>query len=78
MIELTVAFLLCKNAIALQKQYGNPHIMLSSYKKEIKLMQPLQVGDATSFRSLFNFLIKCQTKGVGSKHNPLDKPKVYA
>ena len=32
-----------KNAITLlQKQYENPHTMLSSYRKEIKLMQPFE------------------------------------
>ena len=66
-----------KNAIALlQKQYENPHTMLSSYRKEIKLMQPLKAGDAAAFRKLFNFLIKCQAMRVGSKHNPLDTPEM--
>ena len=65
-----------KNAIALpQKQYGNPHIM-SSYRREIKLMQPLKPEDAAAFQKLFNFLIKCQTMRVGSKHNPLDTPEM--
>ena len=51
-----------KNAIALlQKQCGNPHTMLSSYRKEIKLMQPLNPGDAAAFRKLLNFQIKCQS-----------------
>ena len=32
-----------KNAIALlQKQYGNPHTMLSPYRKKINLMQSLK------------------------------------
>ena len=66
-----------KNAVALlQKQYGNPHTILPSYKKEIKLMQPLKPGDAAAFRKLFNFLIKCQTMRVDSKHNPLDTPEM--
>ena len=39
-------------------------------------MKPLKPGDAATFRRLFNFLIKCQTMGVGSKHNPLDTPEV--
>ena len=39
-------------------------------------MQPLKSGDATAFRKLFNFLIKCQTVRVGSKLNPLDTPEV--
>ena len=63
------------NAIALfQKQYGNPHTTLLSYRKEIKLMEPLKPGVAAAFRKLFNFLIKCQTMRAGSKHNPLDTP----
>ena len=42
-----------KNAIAfLQKQYGNPHTMFSSYRNEIKLMQPLKAGDAAAFEKL--------------------------
>ena len=58
-----------KNAIALlQKQYGNPQTMLSSYRKEIKLMQPLKSGDAAALRKLFNSLIKCQIMRVGSKN----------
>ena len=60
-----------KNSIPLlQKQYGNPPIMLSSYRIEIKLIQPFKPEDAATLQRLFNFLIKCQTMGVGSKHNP--------
>ena len=66
-----------KNAIALlQIQYGNRHTLMSSYRKEIKLMQPSKPEDAAAFRRLFNFLIKCLTIGVGSKHNPLDTPEI--
>ena len=66
-----------KNAIALlQNQYGNPNTMLSSYRKEIKLMQPLKPGDAAAFRKLLSFLIKCHTMRVGIKHNPLDIPEI--
>ena len=66
-----------KNATALiQKQYGNQHILLSSYRKEIKLMQPLKPGDVAAFQRLFNFLTKCQTMGAGSKYNPLDTPEI--
>ena len=66
-----------KNAIALlQKLYGNPHTMLSSYRKEIKLIQPLKAGDAAAFQKLFNFLIRYQTVRVGSKHNPLGTPEM--
>ena len=37
-------------------------------------MQLLKLGDAAAFWKLFNFLIKCQTVRVGSKHNPLATP----
>ena len=50
-----------KAIVLLQKQYGNPHTMLSPYRKEIKLMQSLKPGDAAAFQKLFNFLIKGQT-----------------
>ena len=39
-------------------------------------MQPLKARDAAAFRKLFDFLIKCQTMRVGSKHNPLDTPEM--
>ena len=50
------------NTIAmLHKQYGNPHALLSSYRKELRQMVPRETGNTTAFRKLFNFLIKCQT-----------------
>ena len=66
-----------KNAAALlQKHYGNPHTMLSLFREDIKLMQHLKPGDAAAFQKLFNFLIKCQTMRVGSKHIPFDTPEM--
>ena len=48
------------NAMAiLHRQYGNPHTLLSSYRREVRQMVPLKAGYATAFRKLFNFLIKC-------------------
>ena len=48
MIELTVVTIMLYALF--QKQYGNPHTILSSYRKEIKLMEPLNPGDAAAFR----------------------------
>ena len=43
----------------LEKQFGNPHKLLASYRKEIKQMTKIKPGDAAANRRLFNFLIKC-------------------
>ena len=59
----------------LQKQYGNPHKVLASYRKEIKQMAKIKPGDAAAYRRLFNSLIKCQSLEYGSQ-NPLDTPDV--
>ena len=59
----------------LEKQYGNPHKLLASYRKEIKQMTKIKPGDAATYRRLFNFLIKCQSLEYGSQ-NPLDTPDV--
>ena len=65
------------NAIAVRhRQYGNPHTLLSSYNKEVRQMVPLKSGDATAFRKLFNFLIKCQTIEVDGHYNPLDTTEI--
>ena len=64
------------NAMSLlEKQYGNPHKLLASYRKEIKQMTKIKPGDAAAYRRLFNFLIKCQSLEYGSQ-NPLDTPDV--
>ena len=61
------------NAMAvLHRQYGNPHTLLSSYRREVRQMVNLKAGDATTFRKLFNFLMKCQTIEVDGHYNPLD------
>ena len=65
------------NAMAVpHRQFGNPQTLLSSYRKEVRQMVPLKAGDATAFRKLFNFLIKCQTIEVDGHYNPLDTPEI--
>ena len=39
-------------------------------------MVPLKAGDATAFRKLFNFLIKCQSIEVDGHYNLLDTPEI--
>ena len=59
----------------LKNQYGNPHKLQVSYKKEIKQMPKIKPGDAAAYRRLFNFLIKCQSLEC-SNQNPLDAADV--
>ena len=39
-------------------------------------MVPLRAGDATAFKKLFNFLIKCETIEVDGHYNPLDTTEI--
>ena len=59
----------------LEKQYGNPHKLLASYRREIKQMTKIKSGDTVAYRRLFNFLIKCQSLEYGNQ-NPLDTSDV--
>ena len=60
----------------LKKQYEDPHRLLVSHRREIEQMSKIKPGDAITFRSLFNFLIKCQTMKYGTTKNPLESPDV--
>ena len=45
----------------LNKRYGNPHSLLASYRKKIKLLAPIKPGDSMGFRKFHNFVLKCET-----------------
>ena len=51
----------------LEKQYGNPHKLLASYRKEIKEMAKIKPGDAAAYIKLFKFVIDCQSLEYGSR-----------
>ena len=51
----------------LRQRYGDPHIVLASYRKEVRNWPKLTFGDAKGFRLFFNFLVKCD--GVAKEHN---------
>ena len=51
-----------QNALTLlEKQYGDPFKIMSSYNKEIKLRPEVRDGDAAGYKNYYNFLLKCQT-----------------
>ena len=60
----------------LEKQSGDPHSLLASYRWVIKQVSKIKPGDAIAFRRLFNFLIKCQTMNYGTSKNPLDSSDI--
>ena len=61
----------------LEKQYGNPHKLLSSYRKEIKQMIKTKPGDAATYRRLFILLIKFLSLEYGNQ-NPLIRQMWFA
>ena len=60
----------------LERTYGNPHKILSSYRKEIKEWSPLKFGDAKGFRKFHNFLLKCESVSESQDWNALDTPEM--
>ena len=60
----------------LEKQYGDFHRLLASYRREIEQMSKIKPGVATAFRRLLNFLIKWQTINYDTSKNPLDSSDV--
>ena len=60
----------------LEKTYGNPHKILSSYRKEVKDWPQVKFGDAKAFRKFFNFLLKCESVSDNQHWNTLDTPEI--
>ena len=62
-----------QNALTLlEKQYGDPFIIMSSYRKEIKLWPEIRAGDASGYRNYYNFLLKCHSICSTCKESTLD------
>ena len=52
------------------------HTLYCHHIEEVRQMVPLKAGDATAFRKLFNFLIKCQSIEADGHYNLLDTPEI--
>ena len=59
----------------LNKRYGNPHLLLASYRKEIKSLAPVKPGNAIGFRKFHNFVLKCETFSKITNWNSLETPE---
>ena len=60
----------------LERTYGNPHKILSSYQKEIKEWSSLRFGNAKGFCKFYNFLLKCENALESQDWNALDSDTV--
>ena len=45
----------------LNKRYGNPLLLLASYRKEIESLALVKPGNAMGFTKFHNFVLKCET-----------------
>ena len=61
--------------MVLNKRYGNPYLLLASYREEIKPLAPVKPGDAMGFRKFYNFILKCKTSSKITNWNSLETPE---
>ena len=45
----------------LEKHYGNPHMILAAYHREIKAWPLLRPSDPLAYKKFYNFLLKCES-----------------
>ena len=60
----------------LEKTYGNPHKILSSYQREVKEWPQIKFGDVKAFRKFYNFLLKGESISGSQQWNPMDTPEM--
>ena len=60
----------------LRKRYGDPHIILSTYRKEVRNWPKLKFGDAKGFRKFYNFLVKCEGVSKEQLWNAINTPDI--
>ena len=61
--------------ILLNKRYGDPYLLLASYRKEIKSLAPVKPGNGMGFRKFHNFVLKCETSKI-TNWNSLEMPEI--
>ena len=59
----------------LNNRYGNPHYLLTSYRKELKALASVKPGDASGFRKFYSFVLKCETLSERTVWNALETPE---
>ena len=56
--------------------YGNPHMILASYRKEVKDWSQIKFGDSRGFRKLHSFIPKCRNVTANQRWNTLNSPDI--
>ena len=59
-------------ATLLEKTYGNPHKIVSSYRREVKEWSQIKFGNAKAFQKFYNFLLKCESISGSQQWNAMD------
>ena len=60
----------------LEKVYGNPHKILTNYRKEIRQWPQIKFEDARAFRKFHTFLLKCRSMSFNQRWNARDSPDI--
>ena len=60
----------------LRKKYGDSHIVLASYRKEVRNWPKLKFGDGKEFRVFYNFLVKCDGGAREHCRNAINTPDI--
>ena len=60
----------------LRKRCGDPHIILSTYRKEVRNWPKLKFGDTKGFRRFYNFLVKCEGVAKEQLWNAVNTPDI--
>ena len=67
-------FILAKKL--LEKEYGDPHKVMSAYMKELNSWRTIKSGDIKGFKKFYRFLLKCNTNREGEVYlRLLDNPE---
>ena len=60
----------------LDSEYGDVHLLTSSYLKEIRQWPAVKQNDAEALKKFHRFLVKCQAYKSGEKLRELDSPEL--
>ena len=64
-----------KQVISLmERRYGNPHTIVSAYRREIKKCPLIKTGDSPALKKFYSFLIKCQRITADITWNAVNTP----
>ena len=59
----------------LEKTYGNPHKILSSYRRDVKEWPQIKFGDDKAFQKFYDFLLKRESVSGSQQWNAVDTPE---